>query len=126
MVFESFTERAQTLLMQIKMRGLLVYSMFQIRVHALVLCDCATLGCTVIVKIRVAVIVGCCMTPTSSPIIGSSVTRQQLYPNDPDGVPIGLTPLQKAVTDIAIVCKYSLPSEGDLATCRWNDGYTKT
>ena len=43
--------------------------------------------------------------PTSSPIIGSSVTRRQLYPNDPDGVPIGLTPLQKAVTDIAIVCK---------------------
>jgi len=118
-VFESFTERAQTLLMKIKMRGLLVYSMFQIRVNALVLCDCATLGCTVIVKIRVAVIVGCCMTPTSSPIIGSSVTRQQLYPNDPDGVPIGLAPLQKAVTDIAIVCKYSLPSEGDLATCRW-------
>ena len=107
-----------------------MYSMFQIRVNALVLCDCATLGisggngrmhrCTVIVKIRVAVIVGCCMTPTSSPIIGSSATRQQLYPNDPDGVPIGLTPLQKAVNDnSAIVCKYSLPSEGDLATCRW-------
>ena len=62
MVFESFTERAQTLLMKIKMRGLLVYSMFQIRVNALVLCDCATLGCTVIVNCRVAVIVGCCMT----------------------------------------------------------------
>ena len=108
MVFESFTERAQTLLMKIKMRGLLVYSMFQIRVNALVLCDCATLGCTVIVKIRVAVIVGCCMTPTSSPIIGSSVTRQQLYPNDPDGVPKGFTELQIAVKDNSAIVVKSL------------------
>jgi len=50
-------------------------------------------------------------TPTSSPIIGSSVTRQQMYPNDLDGMPRGLTERQKAMTDIAIVC----PSINDIA-----------
>ena len=50
-------------------------------------------------------------TPTSSPIIGSSVTRQQMYPNDLDGMPRGLTERQKAMTDIAIVC----PSIKDIA-----------
>ena len=50
-------------------------------------------------------------TPTSSPIIGSSVTRQQMYPNDLDGMPRGLTERQKAMTDIGIVC----PSINDIA-----------
>ena len=50
-------------------------------------------------------------TPTSSPIIGSSVTRQQMYPNDLDGIPRGSTERQKAMTDIAIVC----PSIKDIA-----------
>ena len=49
--------------------------------------------------------------PTSSTIIGSSVTRQQMYPDDLDGMPRGLTERQKEMTDVAIVC----PSIKDIA-----------